>query len=76
MGESTVFVVRVWRDVQAFRATARAVDHENVRIFSEPLALLRFLAPSAPSVCAPVADKGLPTGSASNASDQPERSEP
>ena len=49
MGESTVFVVRIWRDADAFRATARAVDREDARTFSEPHALLRFLQEKPPS---------------------------
>ncbi len=43
MGESSVFVVRIWLGARAFRATARAVDHEETLVFSEPLDLLRFL---------------------------------
>ncbi len=43
MSESVVYVVRVWRDGKSFRATARAVEHEDTRVFSEPLGLLRFL---------------------------------
>jgi hypothetical protein len=43
MGEASVFVVRVWRGAEAFRATARELDHEETQVFSEPLDLLRFL---------------------------------
>lgn len=43
MSESTVFVVRVWRDSELFRATARAVDDDQMRVFTQPQDLLRFL---------------------------------
>lgn len=53
MSESTVFVVRVWRGGGSFRATARPVDSEQTSVFSEPVELLRFLAP-------PAAPRGAP----------------
>jgi hypothetical protein len=43
MSESTVFVVRVWRGSEPFRATARTVDSDETAVFSEPVELLRFL---------------------------------
>ena len=46
MSESTVFVVRIWRDAGAFRATARAVEATTRSVFSEPAELLRFLVPA------------------------------
>ena len=47
MSESTVFVVRIWHDAGAFRATARAVESDDTSVFSDPAELLRFLAPDA-----------------------------
>jgi hypothetical protein len=56
MSESNVFVVRVWRGAEAFRATARAVDSDRTSVFCEPDALLRFLA-TGQEAPAPVARK-------------------
>jgi len=44
MNESTVFVVRVWRDLESFRATARVVDSDQFVVFSKAAELLQFLA--------------------------------
>ena len=55
MSESTVFVVRIWRGGGPFRATARAVDSEQTSVFSEPVELLRFLAPGSAPALAEVA---------------------
>ena len=62
MSESTVFVVRVWRAVEPFRACARAVDHDAVEVFTTPDALLRFLQRDAsePTVPAAPARPGRP----------------
>ena len=43
MAAAAVYVVRVWRDAGAFRATARAVEKEETVMFSEPMELMRFL---------------------------------
>ena len=47
METSTLFVVRVWRQPQrgrtAFRASVRAVDVEQERVFTRPAELARFL---------------------------------
>lgn len=43
MSNPTVFVVRVWSFANRFRATARAVDAADGRLFTSPAALLRFL---------------------------------
>jgi hypothetical protein len=47
MERSTLFVVRVWRQVSAgrsaFRASARAVDAEQEHLFERPSELARFL---------------------------------
>ena len=48
MSESTVFVVRVWRAVRAFRASARAVEQERAEVFTTPAALLSFLQRAVP----------------------------
>lgn len=53
MSESTVFVVRVWRAVKAFRASARAVDHDQTEVFTTPAALLRFLQREVPETGEP-----------------------
>ena len=56
MSESTtVFVVRVWRAVKAFRASARAVEHEEAEVFTTPGALLRFLQREVPEAGKPAA---------------------
>jgi len=56
MGDSTVFVVRVWQGVKPFRATARAVDQDAVISFSEPIELLQFLVPRSGSETATAGD--------------------
>jgi len=47
MESSTLFVVRVWRQVHrgrsVFRASARAVDTEQERLFTRPAALAQYL---------------------------------
>jgi hypothetical protein len=47
MEASTLFVVRVWRQVQrghsAFRASVRAVDVEQELLFTRSAALARYL---------------------------------
>ena len=47
MESSTLFVVRVWRQVHrgrsAFRASARAVDAEHERVFTRPVELAHYL---------------------------------
>ncbi len=43
MDGSQLFVVRVWFERTAFRASARAVDCEENRVFDEPMDLLHFL---------------------------------
>lgn len=43
MDGSQLFVVRVWSERVAFRASVRAVDREETRVFGEPVELLRFL---------------------------------
>lgn len=44
---STLFVVRVWRQIYrgrgAFRASVRAVDAEQEHLFTRPAELARFL---------------------------------
>jgi hypothetical protein len=57
MGESTVFVVRIWRDAPPFRATARPVESDEAMVFYEPAELLRFLVPSAPPLRTPAAGR-------------------
>lgn len=58
MSESTVYVVRVWRAVKAFRACARAVDHDQVEVFTTPGALLQFLQRDASESSVPRAPRG------------------
>jgi hypothetical protein len=40
----SIFVVYVWHPPEGFRASARAVDREDVVEFVSPAALLRYLA--------------------------------
>ncbi len=46
MNEAQVFVVRVWRLAEAFRASVRAVGDEQALLFTQPLTLANFLAES------------------------------
>ena len=59
MSESTVFVVRVWRAVKAFRASARAVEHAEAEVFTTPGALLSFLQREVPEAGEPEASPKL-----------------
>lgn len=47
MDASTLFMVRVWRQLQrgrsVFRASVRAVDAEHERVFTRPADLARYL---------------------------------
>ena len=43
MDASQLFVVRVWIDQARFRASVRAVDSEETRVFDQPAELLQFL---------------------------------
>jgi hypothetical protein len=45
--EATLFVVRVWRQRGAFRATTRRVDDEDTRLFVAVAELAAFLEASA-----------------------------
>ena len=63
MGETSVFVVRIWLGAKAFRATARAVDHEETLVFSEPLDLLRFLQAGSGATTVAAEHRPSPAGS-------------
>ncbi|HTT11411.1 MAG TPA: hypothetical protein VMG60_11020 [Burkholderiaceae bacterium] len=43
MDSPTVFVIRIWRLAQGFRASARVVDEVEACLFTSPEALLQFL---------------------------------
>lgn len=43
MGEVQVFVVRVWRQLNRFRASVRGVDEEAPRFFEQPEQVSEFL---------------------------------
>lgn len=55
MGEPRLFLVRVWRQLNQFRAAVRGVDEAEPRLFDEPAQLGEFLreataeAPSPPT---------------------------
>ncbi|MEN9395692.1 MAG: hypothetical protein RLZ81_222 [Pseudomonadota bacterium] len=55
MGESRLFLVRVWQQLSQFRAAVRSVDEAEPRLFDEPAQLGEFLrqasaeAPSSPA---------------------------
>ncbi len=53
MSDSTLFVVRIWRRLSAFRASVRRVDGEEPRVFDSAAEVARYLeqaseAPEAP----------------------------
>ena len=43
MGEVQVFVVRVWRHRNGFRASVRGIDEEAPRVFDQPEQVSEFL---------------------------------
>jgi hypothetical protein len=43
LSDSTLFVVRVWRQHEAFRASVRRVDDEDTRLFDAAIDLARYL---------------------------------
>lgn len=43
MGETTLFVVRVWRETDGFRAAVRRVDDEDTRLFRAAGEVARYL---------------------------------
>jgi hypothetical protein len=57
MGESTLFVVRVWQR-DGFRASVRRVDDEDTRLFGAADELARYLEASARPDDAPFGRKG------------------
>jgi len=48
MDGSKLYIVRVWSERVAFRASVRAVDREETQVFAEPAALLQFLCSADP----------------------------
>jgi hypothetical protein len=48
MGETRLFVVRVWREADGFRASVRRVDDEDTRLFRGAAELARYLDGCAP----------------------------
>jgi len=76
MGDSTVYVVRVWRAGRPFRATARAVESEATLVFSDRTALLDYLAPGAPAAPPSAAGVGKRSPPATQPPHRPRRSEP
>jgi hypothetical protein len=67
MDQATLFVVRVWRQRQAFRASARRVDDEDTRLFVAAAELVDFLEASAARAC---------DATARSARDEPARNAP
>jgi hypothetical protein len=55
MTDSRLFVVRIWSEATRFRASARAVEQDETRLFDEPEALLRFL--GCPEPAPPAAER-------------------
>jgi hypothetical protein len=47
VSESTLFVVRVWRQWASFRASVRRVDDEDTRFFEQASDVARYLETSA-----------------------------
>jgi hypothetical protein len=47
VSDPTLFVVRVWRQREAFRASVRRVDDEQVRLFTTAAEMARYLEDSA-----------------------------
>ena len=43
MDGSQLFIVRIWSERADFRASVRAVDREETKVFAEPVELLHFL---------------------------------
>ncbi len=43
MGDTQLFLVRVWQHLNQFRASVRGVDDDEPRLFSEPEQLGEFL---------------------------------
>lgn len=43
MGETRLFLVRVWREGAQFRASVRAIDDDEPRLFTSPGPLGEFL---------------------------------
>ncbi len=44
MGDAQLFLVRVWQHLNQFRASVRAVDDEDPRLFTEPAQVAAYLA--------------------------------
>lgn len=64
MSEAQVYTVRVWRQLDAFRASVRAVGDEQATLFTAPAQLARFLEQAcAPPAAAPAAPAPRPTPS-------------
>lgn len=49
MDEARVYTVRVWRQVEAFRASVRVVGGDEAELFTEPKQVTQFLE----QACAP-----------------------
>jgi len=47
VSDSTLFVVRVWRQWASFRASVRRVDDEDTRLFEKATDVARYLETSA-----------------------------
>lgn len=73
MGETALYVVRVWRETDGFRAAVRRVEDEDTRLFDDATEVARYLEASAASAtqptCAPVSSDV--SGTATDALDRP-----
>jgi hypothetical protein len=50
VSETALYVVRVWRETDGFRAAVRRVDDEDTRLFHAAADVARYLEASAPAV--------------------------
>ena len=54
VGETTLFVVRVWRETDGFRAAVRRVDDEDTRLFDSTADVAHYLELSASGAADPL----------------------
>lgn len=71
MGEPRLFLVRVWQQLNQFRAAVRGVDQDEPRLFDEPAQLGEFLreASADPAAPPPAAGNAAPATSTSKKSE-------
>jgi len=72
VGETALYVVRVWRETEGFRAAVRRVEDEDTRLFDDATEVARYLEASALATqptSAPVSSDL--SGAVTNALDRP-----